>query len=622
MENQKIENVLNMSMETSNEQREKSRELSVGFDPSDRTWEIIIKYSGDPVTLEEELSMTFVILMNQFAISRGTQEQIERLARHPRVEFIEKPKALLYSVTEGIRVSCIYQLQPPEGNLTGQGVLIGIIDSGIDIFHPDFINEDGTSRIIGLWDQTGRDNPPENYKGGSYYGKEQIDEAVRLGRGEGSQIVPETDISGHGTHVAGIAAGNGRASNGRIRGAAPDSDLLIVKLGTPAASDFPRTTQLMAGVDFAVRFALERNLPLVLNLSFGNNFGAHNGDSLLETYLESLMGLGRITIVTGTGNEGVSGRHASGTVQKGSIGTRNIGTESSAAGGRAAEGGPAAGGRAAEGGPAAGRNPADTSRAGGEEIQFVAGPYEQSFSLQLWKNYTDIYDIILQHPSGDRIGPLSRTLGLSQFRIAQTDILVYFGEPSPYSTSQEIYFSFLPVNQYVDTGIWTVYLIPRKVVTGFYAMWLPDSGLTSNATRFLRPAVTTTLTIPSTAVRLISVGAYDAYTDSVAPFSGRGYTIQNLVKPDLVAPGVNIESCVPGGGYGIKSGTSMAAPFVSGSAALMMEWGFVKGNDPFLFGEKIKAYLRSGARPLPGFSEYPNPQTGYGALCLRDSLPV
>lgn len=601
MENQKIENVLNMSMETSNEQREKSRELSVGFDPSDRTWEIIIKYSGDPVTLEEELSMTFVILLNQFAISRGTQEQIERLARHPRVEFIEKPKALLYSVTEGIRVSCIYQLQPPEGNLTGQSVLIGIIDSGIDIFHPDFIKEDGTSRIIGLWDQTGRDNPPENYKGGSYYGKEQIDEAVRLGRGEGSRIVPEIDITGHGTHVAGIAAGNGRASNGRIRGAAPESDLLIVKLGTPAASDFPRTTQLMAGVDFAVRFALERNLPLVLNLSFGNNFGAHNGDSLLETYLESLMGLGRITIVTGTGNEGVSGRHTSGTVQAGDSTARN---------------------RVAAGGSAAGRNAADASREVGEEIQFVAGPYEQSFSLQLWKNYTDIYDIILQHPSGDRIGPLSRTLGLSQFRMAQTDILVYFGEPSPYSTSQEIYFSFLPVDQYVDAGIWTVYLIPRKVVTGFYAMWLPDSGLTSSATRFLRPMVTTTLTIPSTAVRLISVGAYDGYTDSVAPFSGRGYTIQNLVKPDLVAPGVNIESCVPGGGYGIKSGTSMATPFVSGSAALMMEWGIVKGNDPFLFGEKIKAYLRSGARPLPGFSEYPNPQTGYGALCVRDSLPV
>lgn len=603
MENQKIENVLNMSMETDNEQREKSRELSVGFDPSDRTWEIIIKYSGDPVTLEEELSMTFVILLNQFAISRGTQEQIERLARHPRVEFIEKPKALLYSVTEGIRVSCIYQLQPPQGILTGQGVLIGIIDSGIDIFHPDFIKEDGTSRIIGLWDQTGRENPPENYKGGSYYGKEQIDEAVRLGRGEGSRIVPETDTSGHGTHVAGIAAGNGRASNGRIRGAALDSDLLIVKLGIPAASDFPRTTQLMAGVDFVVRFALERNLPLVLNLSFGNNFGAHNGDSLVETYLESLMGLGKITIVTGTGNEGVSGRHTSGTIRTGGTGT----------------GSSAAGDSAADRGLAAGRNPTDDGR---EEIQFVAGPYEQSFSLQLWKNYADIYDIILQHPSGDRIGPLSRTLGLSQFRIAQTDILVYFGEPSPYSTSQEIYFSFLPVNQYVDAGIWTVYLVPRKVVTGFYAMWLPDSGLTSNATRFLRPAVTTTLTIPSTAVRLISVGAYDAYTDSIAPFSGRGYTIQNLVKPDLVAPGVNIESCVPGGGYGIKSGTSMAAPFVSGSAALMMEWGIVKGNDPFLFGEKIKAYLRSGARSLPGFSEYPNPQTGYGALCLRDSLPI
>lgn len=576
MDNQKIENLLNMSMEADNRQRAKSRDLSVGFDAADKTWEIIVKYTGEQESLEEETGMTFALLFNQFAITRGTQAQIEALARHPRVEFIEKPKALLYSVTEGVRVSCIYPLQPPAGDLTGQGVVIGIIDSGIDIFHPDFIDNNGNTRILGLWDQTGTGNPPEGYKGGTYYTKEQINEAVKLGRTEGSRIVAEKDLNGHGTHVAGIAAGNGRASGGRIKGAAPEADLLIVKLGNPSESDFPRTTQLMTGVDFAVRYALNRNLPLVLNLSFGNNYGAHNGNSLMEVYLAGLMGLGRITIAVGTGNEGVSARHTSGNVSNGRQ----------------------------------------------EQIQFVAGPYEQSFNLQIWKNYADIYDIILEHPSGQRIGPLQRALGLTQFRIEGTEVLVFFGEPSPYQASQEIYISFLPVQDYVDSGIWSVYLIPGKIVTGFYAMWLPDSGLTSAATRFLRPSVTTTLTIPSTTERVISVGAYDAYTDSMAPFSGRGNTLQNLSKPDLVAPGVNIESCVPGGGYGIKSGTSMATPFVAGSAALMMEWGIVRGNDPYLYGEKVKAYLRSGARHLPGFTEYPNPQTGYGALCVRESLPL
>jgi subtilisin family serine protease len=574
MENQKIENLLNMSIETDNAWREKSRDLSVGFDPQDRTWEVILKYSGDVEALEQEFDLTFVTLLNQYAITKGTQAQIEKLAGNPRVEFIEKPKSLLYSDTEGNQTSCISPLTPPAGNLTGKGVLIGIIDSGIDIFHPDFIWDDGSSRIVGVWDQTGTGNPPKGYKGGRYYNAQELNEAVRQGRSAGKAIVEETDLSGHGTHVAGIAAGNGRASGGKIKGVAVEAELLIVKLGNPPSSDFPRTTQLMAGVDFCVRYAFEKNQPLVLNLSFGNNFGSHSGDSLLETYLESLMGLGKITIVTGTGNEGNGGRHASGTV---------------------------------------------TSQKE-EKISFVAGPYEQSFSVQLWKNYADIFDIILEHPSGEKIGPLSRALGLTQFRIRQTEILIYFGEPSPYRISQEIYFSFLPVENAVDSGIWSISLIPKKIVVGSYAMWLPDSGLTSSATKFLRPSISTTLTIPSTAVRLISVGAYDAYTDSMAPFSGRGNTIQNLVKPDLVAPGVNIESCAPGGGYTIKSGTSMAAPFVAGSAALLMEDGIINGKDPFLFGEKIKAYLRSGARPLPGFSEYPNPQTGYGALCVRNSI--
>ena len=160
-------------------------------------------------------------------------------------------------------------------------------------------------------------------------------------------------------------------------------------------------------------------------------------------------------------------------------------------------------------------------------------------------------------------------------------------------------------------------------MNGNYNFWLPSSAVLNLSTRFLQPSPDGTLTIPSTAQRPISVGAYDDSTGSYADFSGRGYTqIAGRAKPDLVAPGVNIITVKNGGGYEAVTGTSFAAPFVSGGAALMMEWGIVRGEDPYLYGEKVKAYLRKGARRLPGFDLWPNPLVGYGALCVRDSLPL
>ena len=152
-------------------------------------------------------------------------------------------------------------------------------------------------------------------------------------------------------------------------------------------------------------------------------------------------------------------------------------------------------------------------------------------------------------------------------------------------------------------------------------MWLPSGGVMNAGTGFLYPSEIRTLTIPSTSQKVISVAAYDSNTDSTAAFSGRGYTAwTKQVKPDLAAPGVDIVSAAPGGGYTARSGTSMATPFVTGSAALMMEWGIVRGRDEFLYGEKLKAYLIRGARQLQAVREYPNPQLGWGVLCLRDSL--
>jgi len=218
-------------------------------------------------------------------------------------------------------------------------------------------------------------------------------------------------------------------------------------------------------------------------------------------------------------------------------------------------------------------------------VELAVSEFEFSLNLQIWKNYFDHFDISITAPNGTRVGPIPRILGTQQFTIAQTEILLYYGDPTPYNPQQEIYIEFIPTGRYINTGVWRIELVPRKIVVGNYDMWLPSGGVKSAATRFLLSSEYTTLTVPSTAYRAITVGAYNAYTDSYAPFSGRGYTRNLEIKPDLVAPGVDIMSCAPGGGYAMRSGTSMATPFVTGSAALLMEWGIVEGNDPYLYGD-------------------------------------
>lgn len=448
---------------------------------------------------------------------------------------------------------------------------------GIDYSHPDFRNADGTTRIIDLWDQTIIGNPPEGYRTGTLYSRNIINQALeKRTREEQLSIVPSVDISGHGTHVAGIAAGNGRASNGTNRGVAFNSELLIVKLGTSIGSSFPRTTQLMEAVDFVMRRALAIGLPVVINISFGNNYGSHDGNSLLENYLNDMANFWKSSIILGSGNEGSAAHHTRGIL---SANQPHI-------------------------------------------VELAVGENETSFNLQLWKNFYDEFSVEVIAPSGVKIGVIPSVLGNQRFILNNTEILLYYGKPVPYNRAQEIYFEFIPVRNFVDSGIWRFRIIPERIITGNYDMWLPTGEVVGNNTRFLRPVPDITLTIPSTASRVVTVAAYDGYTLSYAPFSGRGFTRIGLVKPDIAAPGVNITSAAPGGGYSVRSGTSMAVPFVTGSIALMMEWGIIRGNDPYLYGEKVKAYLISGARQLSGFSEWPNPQLGYGALCLADSLPI
>lgn len=263
----------------------------------------------------------------------------------------------------------------------------------------------------------------------------------------------------------------------------------------------------------------------------------------------------------------------------------------------------------------------------GQETQVQLGVQrnEPALNLQIWKSYSDQVDISIVNPSGIQVGPIQEVLGPQRFVIGGTELLLYYGEPSPYSVRQEIYIDFLPRDDYISSGEWRIVLIPRKIVSGEFQMWLPVQSALNVGTAFLKPSSAVTLTIPSTASRVITVGAYDALTFTYADFSGRGPTAgfegTGAFKPDFVAPGVKVTTTAAGGGMIQVSGTSFAAPFAAGSAALLMEWGVVKGNDPYLYGEKVKAYFRRGARRLPGFEDWPNNQVGYGALCVRDSLP-
>ena len=576
---QKIENLLNLALEATEEERERLDQLETGYDSTEQEWELILKYSGDPEAINRIVVSTSRLL-GEYAIAVVKEDRIQQLAALPEVEFIEKPKNLYFQVETGRQVSCVNGVQVPPLSLSGQGVLVGIVDSGIDYANPDFRNEDGTTRIAALWDQSVSGNPPEGYNLGREFTREQINRALQetdpLAR---LDLVPTRDISGHGTAVAGIAAGNGRGSEGRrYRGAAPEAELVVVKMGTPRQDGFPRTTELMQGVDYIVRTALRLGKPVAVNISFGNTYGSHDGTSLIERFLNDISETWKNVICVGTGNEGNSGGHTGGRVS-------------------------------------------DEEE---ERVEIAVQPRETSLSVQIWKSYVDEMDISVISPSGVRTGPIPEILGPQRLSLGGTELLLYYGEPKPYSVKQEIYISFLPEASYMESGVWQIVLTPRRIVDGTYEMWLPSQNVLNVGTAFLRPSPDTTLTIPSTASLAVTVAAYDALTFSYADFSGRGpaslYEGEGA-KPDLAAPGVRVMAPVPGGGYREQTGTSFAAPFVTGSAALLMEWGIVQGNDPYLYGEKVKAYLRRGAREVPGYDRWPNAQLGYGILCVEESLP-
>lgn len=563
----KSDNSLSLALEIPQEELMKSQGLMTGFDSEEDVWELIVRYTGNLDKVREINGVDVRELSNGYAVLNVKKELIDEVANVEEIIYIEKPTALIFSLLRGKQASCINEVQQTFANnenngLFGEGVIVGIADSGIDFTHEAFRNQDGTTRILNLWDQTND----------RVYNAEEINEALKSENPYES--VNSVDYSGHGTHVAGIAAGNFAENKNDNLGIATKSSLVIVKMALAGERSFPRTTQLMEAVDYMIKVAESYKMPLAMNLSFGNSYGSHDGTSLLSTYLDSMADGRRVSICVGAGNEGDSAGHAGGYVFE----------------------------------------PTD--------VEVQVSRFQKAFSIQLWKDFSDEFRVQIIAPSGFIIDVIEIYNRAHKYETDETNVYVFYGTPKPYTQYQEIYFELIPVSNYVKSGIWTIRLTPENIVTGRYDMWLPEGGIINENTSFLRPDPDITLTVPSTSSKVISVGAYNSSNDVMASFSGRGFTREtNQVKPDIVAPGVNISSASNTGGVSVRTGTSMATPFVCGSAALMMEWGIVRGNDPFLYGQKLKSYLIKGSRKLPGFTRWPNEQAGWGALCVSESIP-
>ena len=611
--NQKIENLLNVSLDATREELESSESLSTGFNWRDNTWEIIVRYTGNLENIKANYNVYVRELLFNYAIIVTDKATIELISQEPQIVYVEKPKSLYFQLERAKSAACASNVrvgQPgaygyknisrninesisenTSGNigsgqtgqgiggiadngiqyLSGKGVITAIIDTGIDIYRSEFRNADGSTRILDIYDQTlQREYSAADID--AFIGK---DRNVYTGRDisqEENEGIPAFDNIQHGTNVAVIACGKS--------GVAYESDIIVVKMGYSYNNQFPRTTSLMDAIDYIIRKAMEYNRPVAINISYGMNYGDHNGNTLLESYINAAASGYKCSICIGSGNEADKAVHYGGTI-------KNAQTDT---------------------------------------VEIAVGEYQSSIDIQIWKYYWDDIRVTLISPDGTERVIVTHGK-ISRYTLGGTNVISLSGEPSPYNLYQEIYINLQLQGSYITSGIWKIQLYGENVRQGTYNIWLPASVSLNRATGVIRPVAYDTITIPATAGGCISVGAYNSYTGAYAAFSGRGSALTDVltagIKPDILAPGVDISirrDTRQGVVYTSVTGTSYATPFVTGAAALLMQWGIVMENDRFMYGEKLKAYLRSGARQLDGVTQTPNPVTGYGALCVEDSI--
>ena len=470
----------------------------------------------------------------------------------------------------------------PFGALRGEDVIIGFADTGIDYTHLAFKNRDNTTRILRIWDQTIAGNPPSGYTYGSEYTKEQID--IALQAVNPYEIVPSRDEIGHGTFLAGVAAGDDKTGGNEFVGGAPDASIIMVKL-RPAKTELKRYflveeptiayqgNDFVTALNYLLEMAVELQRPLVICIGIGNNYGAHDGTTIIERYLNTLTVVQNLILVVAAGNEANNAHHFRGNL----------------------------------------------SQVEREDIEVNVSIEEQlGFFVYLWTNISDKISVSIRSPLGqviERVPVVSNQTRTFTLSLEQTRITINYNYPEAQTGVQNTNIRF----ERPTPGLWTITVYAEQIVDGIYDVWLQRTGFVAPDTRFLKPDTLITICIPSTSEYVVTVGAYDYVDQSVYVGSGRGPMADNRMKPELIAPGVNVRGPQPGGGYTTYVGTSTAAAVTAAASAILMEWAVINGNLAQMNTRIARTVLIRGARRRVGI-DYPNPIEGYGRLDLRGAI--
>lgn len=496
------------------------------------------------------------------------------------------PKCYTYMDMEAAGASGITRLHDhPYLKLRGKGTAVAVIDSGIDYQNEVFRNAGG-SRIAYLWDQSleeESDMGAAKVPYGRLFRKRDID--LALDSENPFSIVPSRDTNGHGTALAGIAAGN-MVQGENFTGAAPEATLIIIKvkpakqylrnfyLYPPEAEVFQEDDVMMA-IAFAIRLAKELGVPLSICVGIGSSQGAHLGTNALSQYVDYVANFSQVSVSVAAGNEGNTRNHSTGIFSQE---REKIVTEL----------------RVAE--------------------------REQGFTMEFWGEPPEIYELSIQSPTGEilevssSIG--SRTQELS-FVFVETKVYVNYILIERQTGYSLVYIRFF----HPASGIWKIFTQGKNKQNVQFHMWLPVEGLISQDTYFLEPSPYTTVTAPGDARNSITATAYQHRDGSIYIAAGRGYTPDGMVTPHLAAPGVNVKVPLVRGGFGIRSGTSISAAQTAGIAALLFEWAIIRNNQPFFTGSSVKYYLQRGARREENM-QYPNPEWGYGRVDLYHTFEL
>lgn len=479
--------------------------------------------------------------------------------------------------------SGIIQVQEGALGLTGRGVVIGFIDTGIRYEEEVFRNQDGSSRILGIWDQTLQTGqPPEGILYGTEYKREVINQALQSENPR--EIVPSYDENGHGTAVASVAAGSRLGSGLRFIGAAPEADIVMVKLreAKPHLKDFYLISQdttayaesdILVALRYLESYAISLVRPLVICFGMGTSLGDHEGHSILADYLNQIATRRSRAVVVCGGNEGNSAHHYHGVPVEGL--TETI-----------------------------------------DNVEIRVDDNEKGFVAELWGSVPTTHAISIRTPGGEitpKVDFREQRSREFSFIYERTRVQVDHVLVEPGSGEELIFFRFINPTP----GVWTIQVTMsgNSAGNGFH-IWLPLREFLQSDIYFLRPSPYVTLTEPSNVREVITTSAYDDGNAGFWVDSGRGYTRMGRVKPDICSPGVNISTIM-----GNRTGTSMAAALVAGAAALFLEWAVIERNQLRAETREIKNYLIRGADRSPGVN-YPNREWGYGRLDLAGTFNV